>query len=169
MSAAQLEPIIEACFGSPKDPIELVDRRVQEQLADRRAIVWEGDAQTFQFTFVSRSAEVLLGHPVARWTMEPTFWADTVIAAADRDEAIAYCALATTKRAHHAFDYRAHTRDGDLVWLRDFVRVDVGPRGIARTLRGIMIDITDEKRRTGEYERAASFRAPSVAELTTMA
>lgn len=166
--STQLASVIDDCFGLISDPIQLVERRVQARLADRRAIVWEGDAQTFQFTFVSPSAEALLGHPAARWTTEPTFWADTVIAPDDRDEAIAYCALATTKRAHHAFDYRARTLDGGLIWLRDFVRVEVGPRGIARTLRGIMIDITEEKRRASEHDTSATFRAPTLEQLAAM-
>src|SRR5262245_25399915 len=32
------------------------------------AIVWEADAQTFEFSFVSEQAEQLLGYPVECWT-----------------------------------------------------------------------------------------------------
>src|SRR6266480_2404681 len=41
-------------------------------------IVWEADAQTFAFTFVSPQAERMLGYPLARWTTEPTFWKDHI-------------------------------------------------------------------------------------------
>jgi PAS domain-containing protein len=37
-------------------------------------ILWQADATTFQFTFVSRQAERLLGYPVERWLNEPDFW-----------------------------------------------------------------------------------------------
>ena len=36
-------------------------------------IVWEADARTLRFTFVSAQAERLLGFPVADWS-EPDFW-----------------------------------------------------------------------------------------------
>lgn len=39
-------------------------------------IVWEADAKTFRFTFVSQQAERLLGYPLSLWIDEPTFWAD---------------------------------------------------------------------------------------------
>jgi PAS domain-containing protein len=42
------------------------------------AILWRGDARTFQFDFVTREAEVLLGYPVERWTTEPAFWLEHV-------------------------------------------------------------------------------------------
>ena len=35
------------------------------------SIVWEIDARTFQFSFVSKKAERLLGYPVERWLHEP--------------------------------------------------------------------------------------------------
>ena len=31
-------------------------------------IVWEADAETFAFTYVSPQAERILGYPLARWT-----------------------------------------------------------------------------------------------------
>src|SRR5437660_960144 len=39
-------------------------------------IVWQADAETFQFTFVSEQAVRILGYPVERWLNEPTFWKD---------------------------------------------------------------------------------------------
>lgn len=104
--------------------------------------MWEGDAQTFQFSFVSDSAERILGYPVSRWTKEPTFWADIVVHPDDRSDAIAFCALATGKCRDHNFVYRALSADGRIVVLHDIVKVILGPKRIARTLRGIMLDVT---------------------------
>ena len=39
-------------------------------------IVWEGDAQTGMFTFVSPAAERMLGYPIESWLTERTFWID---------------------------------------------------------------------------------------------
>ncbi len=143
-------------FGDSNVPIETVARRA-ETLFDRPVIVWEGDAQTFAFSFVSASAAALLGHPGARWTTEPSFWADVVVHPEDRDDAVAYCALATGKGLDHAFVYRARTADGRVLVLADYVQVVRGKKGVAERLRGIMIDVTDEI----EAEAGQAWRAPA--------
>lgn len=135
--------IAKQAFGDSRESIEAVARRARDMF-DRPVIVWEGDAQTFEFSFVSTSAEEILGHPAKRWTTEATFWADTVVHPEDRDDAVAYCALATGKCVDHAFVYRAKTADGSVRWLADYVQVVRGPRNVAERLRGIMIDVTDE-------------------------
>jgi PAS domain-containing protein len=162
-----LAAVVAECFGNGTDSIEDVDARAQRVL-EVPAIVWEGDAQTFQFSFVSKTAELLLGYPVTRWTTEPTFWADVVIAPDDRDDAIAYCALATAKRTDHVFEYRAHKANGGIIWLRDYVQVLVGPRRIATKLRGLMIDISTERTATHGFEQPSTFRAPSHEELAAL-
>src|SRR4051794_35761715 len=53
-------------------------------------IVWEADADSVSFTFVSPQAETILGYPASRWTTEPTFWQDH-IHAEDQGWAPAYC------------------------------------------------------------------------------
>ena len=110
---------------------------------DLNAIIWEGDAQTFQFSYVSRNAETMLGYPVERW-YEPGFWTDVIVHPEDRSDAVAYCALATGQGRDHAFEYRARAADGRIVWLRDIVRVVFGEKGLPEKLRGVMIDITEE-------------------------
>ncbi len=165
---ADLQQAVDECFGQGTDRIEIVEQRARRLFAGHSIIVWEGDAQTFQFSYVSATAEDLLGYPASRWTQEPTFWADVVITPDDRDDAIAYCALATAKRADHVFEYRARCADGAMLWLRDYVRVVVGPRGIARTLRGIMFDVSPEKRATNTFEERATYRVPSPAALEVM-
>lgn len=157
----EFEKAVEECFGGGQDRIDLVDQRTRRLFSDPPAIVWEGDAQTFQFSYVSPTAEQLLGYPAERWVREPTFWADVIIAPDDRDDAIAYCALATTKRADHVFEYRARRADGGVLWLRDYVRVIVGPRGIANVLRGIMFDVSAEKRASETFHERATYREPS--------
>src|SRR5207253_677892 len=39
-------------------------------------IVWQADAETFRFSFVSEQAVRILGYPIERWLNEPTFWND---------------------------------------------------------------------------------------------
>lgn len=140
-----LDPDQRRVFGEPTDSIHEVARRAAEVYPDEDVIVWEGDAQTFQFTFVNQAAERVLGWPASRWTTEPTFWADAVLHPDDRDDAIAYCALATGRRADHTFEYRALTRTGETKRLRDVVVVVLGPRRVPTRLRGLMFDLSEEQ------------------------
>jgi CheY-like chemotaxis protein len=39
-------------------------------------IVWEANAGTFAFSFVSEQAERIVGYTIERWLTEPTFWKD---------------------------------------------------------------------------------------------
>jgi PAS domain S-box-containing protein len=129
-------------FGSPSDPMLALEARAREILPDLPLILWEGDAATFHFAYVSPQAEALLGYPARRWTEEPTFWADIVVHPGDRNDAVAFCAVATGQCRDHDFVYRARTADGRVVWLHDVVRVIRGARDIPERLRGVMLDVT---------------------------
>lgn len=139
--AGPLAETMEEVFGDPTDPMFLVESRARRLLASRQPIVWEGDAQTFQFMFVGGAAEEVLGYPVSRWTEEATFWTDFVVHPEDRDAAVSFCAMATGKCLDHDFEYRARRADGGIVLLHDIVRVVRGSRGVAERLRGVMIPI----------------------------
>jgi PAS domain S-box-containing protein len=107
-------------------------------------IVWEADAQTFAFSFVSPQAERMLGYPLTRWTTEPTFWKDH-IHPDDREWATGFCIDATRAKRPHDFEYRMVAADGRIVWLHDVVTVVVENDQPVR-LRGVMLDITERKR-----------------------
>lgn len=110
-------------------------------------IVWEADANTFVFTFVSRRAESLLGYPVEDW-QTPGFWVDH-LHPDDRNWAPAYCASCTGRLEPHRFEYRFITANGSTVWLEDIVTV-VSEDGKPTLLRGLMVDITRRKEAESE-------------------
>jgi PAS domain S-box-containing protein len=112
-------------------------------VASLDGIVWEADAATFQFSFVSQQAERLLGYPVAQWLAEPNFWKDH-LHPEDREWAVALCVAATQQQSAHDLEYRMLAADGRAVWLRDLVSVVV-ENDRATTLRGIMVDISRRK------------------------
>ena len=136
--------------------IDLTERRQLEERHARLinsvdAIVWEADARTFQFRFISPQAERILGYPVRRWLEEPGFWYEH-IHPDDRDEAVRLCVTATNRCEDHTFEYRMIAQDGREVWLKDVVSVEV-TRGVPTTLRGFMMDVTEA--RLAEQERRA--------------
>ncbi len=121
-------------------------------------IVWEADAVTWRFLFVSQQAEAMLGYPAAQWLEEPDFWRRHVHPD-DVERCVRVCTEATRDHRDHTFDYRFIAADGRIVWLRDTVAVSPTADG-RPTMRGFMADITAEKaaeqaaRRTHELYRA---------------
>jgi PAS domain S-box-containing protein len=106
-------------------------------------IVWEADAQTFQFTFVSKQCEKLLGYPSEDWTTKENFWVQH-IHPEDRSWAVNFCLTQTQALSDHVFEYRMIAADGSVKWLRDIVTVTL-EKGMPVKLSGIMVDITEKK------------------------
>jgi len=87
------------------------------------AIVWEADAVTLQFTFVSQQAQQILGYEPEAWLTDPTFWMDR-LHPADRDWVIEFYKLAALEKRDLEFEYRMMAVDGRAVWLHNSVRPD---------------------------------------------
>lgn len=135
---------LQRLFGDDREPMARLADRAADIYPEAAPIVWECDARTFGFSYVSEAAAGALGYPLERW-LQPGFWADSVVHDDDRDDAVTYCALATAKACDHMFEYRARAADGRVVWLRDFVKVVRAADGGAARLRGVMFDVTAEK------------------------
>jgi PAS domain S-box-containing protein len=121
------------------------EQRYRDLVHGTGAIVWEADAPTGRFTFVSRGEEDILGYPVAQWLAEPNFWPN-LIYPEDRSRTMAQCQEAVRQGRDHVLEYRVVAADGRLVWVHDTVRVIRDSRGRPHRLRGVMIDITERKR-----------------------
>ena len=137
-----------------------------EVLHDVNAVVWEMDARSWRFTYVSPRAERLFGYPIARWYDEPTFWQDTLLHPEDREWCVHFCTRATGECRNHAFLYRARTADGRILWVKDVVRVLADATGAATVMRGVMVDVTD-KAADSRYVHggALDYDAPELADL----
>lgn len=105
-------------------------------------IAWEWDRASRRFTYVAGRAEQLLGYSLDAW-LEPEFWIRT-IHADDRERVLADSKHHTDARNDHQLEYRLIAADGRTVWVRDMVSIPTEP-GTASLLRGVMIDITDQK------------------------
>jgi PAS domain S-box-containing protein len=127
-------------------------------------IVWQADAETFRFSFVGEQAERILGYPTERWLKEPTFWKDH-LHPADRDWAADFYSKATVEKKDHDFEYRMIAADGRTVWLRNLVTVVVDDDRAIK-LRGVMIDITNQKRAEGAFREQANLLDHAIPSLS---
>ncbi|MDH4161613.1 MAG: PAS domain S-box protein [Nitrospirota bacterium] len=118
-------------------------RRHAELIDSLDSIVWEADACTFRFTFVSKQAERILGYPVRQWLEEPLFWKEHVHPE-DRDWSASLCMKASAEKRPHELEYRILAADGRVVWVHDVVSV-VADKDGAVALRGVMVDVTERK------------------------
>ena len=135
--------------------------RIKAQISESRfrdlvndlsdAIVWECEPQSLKFTFVSRSAEQILGYPLDQWQRRPDFWIN-LIHPDDRDWVTTFCREEVKQGRDHEFEYRCLTLDGQIIWLRDRVSLVRDPLGNLQHLRGLMVNITERKE--AEAERA---------------
>ena len=129
------------------------ERRYQELVESVPVIVWRGSAEKFEFTFVSREAEIMLGYPIERWINEPTFWQDH-LHPEDRERVMSACIHAKEKLQPHELEYRMIAADGSIVWIRDIVQGPVKITDSKEEVFGAMINITGRKQAEEELNRS---------------
>jgi anti-anti-sigma factor len=100
-------------------------------------VLWEADARTGEFTFVSEQAEALLGYPVGRWLGDGGFWA-SIVHPADLAEAERH----RRDNEDHELTFRMLAANGHVVWVHDKVRVVRDADGVPRFLRGVLTERT---------------------------
>jgi diguanylate cyclase (GGDEF)-like protein/PAS domain S-box-containing protein len=113
-------------------------------LESTKAIPWKIDWDSKAFTYIGPQIEELLGWTPESW-MSVQDWADRMHEE-DREYVVNFCVSQSMAGIDHEADYRALTKDGGYVWLRDVVHVVRKPDGEVDALVGFMFDISDRKR-----------------------
>jgi len=112
-------------------------------LESTKAIPWRIDWDTMRFTYIGPQIEALLGWTPDSW-MTVAEWAER-IHADERQSTVDFCVGQSLAGADHEADYRALTKDGEHVWIRDVVHVVRKADGSVDSLVGFMFDITARK------------------------
>lgn len=133
------------------EELKNIETHIKELVDSTEAVIWEANAQTFEMTYVNPYVEKLFGYPAEDW-LNDSFWGEH-IHPDDKDKAINYCLHETKQLRPHTFEYRFIAKNGEIIWVKDIVRVIV-ENNQPMWLRGVMIDITEEKRAAEELELA---------------
>ncbi|MFA5515179.1 MAG: EAL domain-containing protein [Desulfuromonadales bacterium] len=123
---------------------ELQKREEQYRLLieSTAAIAWEYSIAVDIWTYIAPQAEKLLGYGAGEWR-NLDFWIGN-LHPADRVWASQYRAECSERGESHTLEYRFRKKDGDYVWLRDVVAVEV-KNGQPEILRGFMLDVTQTR------------------------
>ncbi len=112
-------------------------------------VVWEYDWASDRFTYVSQTADGMLGYSRSEW-LEPGFWVSHVHSD-DRERVIAQCVAATEAGEDHILEYRMLRADGSSAWMREIVVVDPVMK-LQGHNRGLLIDVTAQQDAIVELE-----------------
>ncbi|MEX2515978.1 MAG: EAL domain-containing protein [Gammaproteobacteria bacterium] len=137
-----------------ENTLQILQQDHEALLNSIEGVVWEADADTFEFSFISQQIERLLGFPISNWLSNPEFW-KSCIHPDDREKTLRICIDATARGENHDFEYRMVKSDGDIVWVRDIVSVY---KTASKTLlRGVMIDVTRERNAEEQLEYLSNY------------
>ena len=112
-------------------------------LESTRAIPWCINWATKEFSYIGPQIEEVLGWPTNSWKTVND-WAER-IHPGDREFSVNFCVAQAQDGMDHELDYRAMTKAGRYVWIRDVVHVMRDSSGAVQALVGFMFDITDRK------------------------
>ncbi len=131
---------------------QITDPEVYKTLLEStKAIPWKIDWATMKFAYIGPQIEKLLG-----WTADSWVSAEDWIARMhpdDREIVPNYC-ITQSKAGHdHEADYRALTKSGGYIWIRDVVHVVRNEQGEVTALIGFMFDISERKKTEEEVLR----------------
>lgn len=124
---------------------EVVDSAVYKTLLEStKAIPWKIDWASMQFAYIGPQIEALLGWTPESWVTVQD-WAERMHED-DRDRVLQFCVAQSQAGMDHEADYRALTKSGQYVWIRDVVHVVRKDDGTVDSLVGFMFDISERKK-----------------------
>ena len=131
------------------------NKRLQGLLENINGISWELDIATNRFSYVSPTAEKILGYKPNEWKNFDSW--KMMVHPEDRDAVVHYCQVETKARKDHQMEYRMVAKDGSIVWVMDIVTVGLNNENEPTTLYGFIIDITQNKEHQLQIEHEHTY------------
>ncbi len=129
------------------DVFESNDDVYKTLLESTKAIPWKIDWNSMTFSYIGPQIETLLGWSASSWVSVDD-WVSRMHPD-DRERVVNFCVAQSQAGVDHEADYRAMTKAGDYIWIRDVVHV-IRKDGEVESLVGFMFDINERKRNEQE-------------------
>ncbi|MEK7371095.1 MAG: GAF domain-containing protein [candidate division NC10 bacterium] len=126
------------------DRSEESEQRFRQLVEGIDAIVWEADA-TGRLTFISRGADGIAGPDVEQVSTLREL-CERLAHPEDRQRALAFLEIAAAEGTNGVTEHRVLSTDGRVLHVLHRVRVAKDAEGRVRQLRGLVVDITGEKK-----------------------
>src|SRR5436190_10136597 len=121
---------------TPSPDAEL--ERARNLVAQIDGVVWEVDAASMSFTFVSDGVRTLFGYGADEWLADAGFWSDH-LHPDDRAAAIERFVRIASEGGDFDDAYRFLAKEGSWVSVRDVGHATADPEGKPATVRGLIL------------------------------
>ncbi|WP_264875367.1 sensor domain-containing diguanylate cyclase [Vibrio agarivorans] len=118
------------------------DKFYKMLLESTLAIPWKINWETKEFDYIGPQIEKVLGWSPASWKSAQD-WIDRMHPD-DIEDTVNYCVKLSDEGVDHEADYRALTKSGDYIWMRDVVHV-IRKNNKTVAIIGFMFDISERK------------------------
>jgi len=118
-------------------------QRIESLINTVDGIVWEGNPNNSTYTFTSKKVQNILGYTPKQFMNIPNFWFEH-LHPDDQERVEAFISKSNREDKQRDFEYRMIAKDKSIVWIRDIVTI-IREADQPVKLRGIMIDITNQK------------------------
>lgn len=123
--------------------LSLSQQKMETLIHSIDGIVWERKPDTFEFTFISRQSQEILGYTPQAWLAQPNFWEEKLFPQ-DAAKAVRTGHEMAERGEPYSYEYRMRAADGRTIWIRESGMVLV-EKGQSIAMRGIFQDITRQK------------------------
>jgi diguanylate cyclase (GGDEF)-like protein/PAS domain S-box-containing protein len=151
MASMSISPMTAEAAARSPHPLPESPDVYRTLLESTRAIPWKIDWASKRFAYIGPQIEPLLGWEPGSWQTVDDWVAR--MHPDDRERVVNFCVSQSQAGVDHEADYRALTRDGGYVWIRDVVHVVRDAQGEVDCLVGFMFDISARKRDEDELLR----------------
>jgi PAS domain S-box-containing protein len=131
--------------------LSLSQQKMEALINSIDGIVWERSPVTFQFTFVSRQSENMLGYTPSPWLDDSHFW-QSKLHPQDAARAIKTAEELAGRGQPYTHEYRMLAANGRTVWVRESGTV-LMEKGAPVAVRGIFQDVTRQKLDAEELDK----------------
>jgi len=142
-----------------------------------QGVVWSADTNSLAISFVSKSAERILGYPIEQWSEERSFLLNH-IHPDDRRQMNATIQQVVGEKRNLNLDHRMIKADGTEIWLHTGLRLASKGENAGHELRALSVDITklkeaeellrENKRRADFLSEASLILSQSLDSLITL-